>query len=151
MSIENRKARHDYELIDRIEAGLELNGSEVKSLRAGKGSLQEAYCFFKKEELFIKNMHIATYQNKGFIETEPRRLRKLLLHRKELNKWKKRVQEKGLTLVPLKLFFNKKGWAKLQVGLGKGKKQYDKRQALRKKEDLRNLARLQKQNLAYKK
>ena len=146
MTIENRKARHRYELMDRLDAGLQLSGPEVKSLREGKASLQEAYCFFRKSELFIKNMYIAPYSQRGFVEVESRRLRKLLLQRSELSKWEKKVQEKGLTIVPLQLFFSKKGWAKLQIGLGKGKKLHDKRQSLRKKEDERMLARLRKKH-----
>ena len=146
MPLENKKARHHYEILERIEAGIVLTGAEVKSLRAGQASLQEAYCFFRKGELFIKGMHIAPYAQRGFVEEDPLRVRKLLLRRTELSKWQKRVQEKGLTLLPLRLFFSAKGWAKLQIGLGKGKKLHDKRHALRKKEDERLLQRLRKQN-----
>ena len=144
MAIENRKARHHYELLDKLDAGLQLSGPEVKSLREGKASLQEAYCFFRKGELFVKNMYIAPYTHRGFVELEARRVRKLLLQRHELKKWQTKFQEKGCSIVPLRLFFTKKGWAKLQIGLGKGKKLYDKRHDLRKKEDQRMLARLHK-------
>ena len=146
MVIENRKARYNYELLDRLDAGLQLSGPEVKSLREGKGSLQEAYCFFRKSELFIKNMYIAPYSKRGFVEVDSRRLRKLLMNRHELGKWQTKAQEKGLSIVPLRLFFSEKGWAKLQIGLGKGKKLHDKRQSIRKKEDERMLARLRKRS-----
>lgn len=145
MRLENRKARHHYEILEQLAAGIQLSGAEVKSLRAGKASLQEAYCFFRKAELFVKNMYIAPYTNRGFVEIPPLRARKLLLQRKELNKWQTRTEEKGLTIIPLQLFFSKKGLAKLQIGLCRGKKLYDKRQSLREREDTRTLQRLQKQ------
>ena len=143
-AISNKKGRFHYTIMAEIVAGMVLTGAEVKSLRAGKGSLQESYCFFRKNELFIKSMYIAPYEKRGFVEVDPVRVRKLLLKQSDLQKWNKRAREKGYALVPLRLFFSKKGWAKLEIGLGKGKKKYDKRQDLRKKEDNRMLQRLKK-------
>ena len=144
MNIENRKARYLYEITDTLDVGLVLVGSEVKALRVGKASLQESYCFFKKGELFIKSFYIAPYVQADAFAPSPLRVRKLLLHRTEIKKWERRVKEKGCTVVPLKLFFTKQGLAKLQIGLAKGKKKYDKRQQIKAREDERTMARVVK-------
>lgn len=133
----NRKAHHDYEILERIEAGLVLTGSEVKSLRAGNANIAEAYVRFQGHQAWLVSAHISPYPEAGpFHNHEPRRDRKLLLHRRELQKWSKRVQERGLTAVPLTLFFDG-AWAKLEVGLARGRKLHDKRHKLKEREDRR--------------
>jgi SsrA-binding protein len=125
--IENRKARHDYHIEEVYEAGIELKGTEVKSLRAGKANLKDSFALVRNGEVFVHNMHISPYEQGNRFNHEPTRVRKLLLHKHEINKLIGAVQREGLTLVPLKLYF-KRGRAKLALALGKGKKLYDKRQ-----------------------
>lgn len=137
---ENKKARFDYEIIEKFEAGLVLTGSEVKSLREGAVNLKDSYIAFKNAEAFLQNAHISVYQASSYNNHHPERLRKLLLHRDEIHKIMGRVQEKSLACVPLKLYF-KKGRVKVEIGLGRGKKLHDKRQSLKKKEADRELAR----------
>ncbi len=139
--IRNRKATYDYHLLDRYEAGIVLKGSEVKSIRQGKASLQDAYCYFKGDELYIKNFYIAPYEQSGVFNHEPRRERKLLLHKRELRKLKQKVQERGLTIIPVRLYFNKRNYAKLEIALAKGKKKYDKREAIKRREAERAIRR----------
>ena len=126
---DNRRARYDYQIVDVVEAGLQLFGSEVKSLREGKASLGEAYAGQEDGELFLLNSHIPEYLQSGRFNHEPKRRRKLLLHRKEIDRLAQAVQRDGMTLVPLKLFFNDRGIAKLELALAKGKKVHDKREA----------------------
>jgi SsrA-binding protein len=126
VSIINRKARHEYHIGDTFEAGIVLVGTEVKSLRAGKASIQESYCKLEGSGIWIHGMHIAPYEQGNRWNVDPLRPRKLLLHRGEIFKIGRQLQEKGLTLIPLKLYFSK-GYAKLDIGLGRGKKLYDKR------------------------
>lgn len=137
---DNKKARFDYEIIDKFEAGMVLTGSEVKSLREGAVTLKDAYVSFRNGEAFLQNAHISVYRASSYNNHEPERLRKLLLHREEINKIMGRVQEKSLSCVPLKLYF-KRGRVKVEIGLGRGKKKHDKRQSLKKKESDRELAR----------
>lgn len=137
---DNKKARFDYEIIDKFEAGLVLTGSEVKSIRDGAVNLKDSYIAFRNGEAFLQNAHISVYKASSYNNHEPERLRKLLLHRDELNKISGRVQEKSLSCVPLKMYF-KKGRIKLEIGLGRGKKMHDKRQSIKKKESDRELAR----------
>jgi SsrA-binding protein len=125
--LENRKARHDYEILETFEAGLVLQGTEVKSLRAAQVDFNGTFARFQNGELFIESLYIAPYEKGGYTNHDPRRLRKLLLHRSELIKLKARVEQKGLTLVPLKIYFNEKGKAKLLLALGRGKRDYQKR------------------------
>lgn len=125
--IENRKARHDYHIEEVYEAGIELKGTEVKSLRAGKANLKDSFALVRNGEVFVHNMHISPYEQGNRFNHDPTRVRKLLLHKHEINKLIGAVQREGLTLVPLKLYF-KRGRAKLALALGKGKKLYDKRQ-----------------------
>ena len=134
----NRRAFHDYEVLERFEAGVVLVGPEVKSLRDGKGSLAEAYAAFTRGELFLVDMHIPEYPHKGYAPHEPRRPRKLLLHRRELSKLEVSVTRKGLTLVPLQLYFVR-GRAKVEIALARGRKHHDKREALRQKEARREV------------
>lgn len=139
-AISNRKARHDYHILESWEAGIVLAGPEVKSLRLGKASLQDSFARVEKGEIYLYNMHINPYSFAHHMDLPPTRTRKLLLHRSEINKLEGRVQEKGLTLVPLEVYFNKAGMAKLQLGLAKGKLAPDKRADLKKK-DLQREAR----------
>ncbi len=136
----NRRARHDYEILDTVEAGIALLGPEVKSLRDGKANLSDAYASVRRGEIFLHNCHISPYAPATRANPDPRRERKLLLHRSEIAKLDSRVRERGLTLVPLALYF-KDGRAKVELALARGKAQYDKRQALRRKEDDREARR----------
>lgn len=126
-SMENRRARHDYEILETYEAGLSLQGTEVKSLRAGQVDFTGSFARFEGEELFLENLYIAPYEKGSYTNHNPRRLRKLLLHRHELDKLRSRVEQKGLTLVPLKIYFNDRGYAKLLLGLARGKRAYQKK------------------------
>ena len=128
----NRRARYDYEILEVVEAGLSLLGPEVKSIRSGKASIAEAFAHFDGTELFLKGMHIPEYSHTGYTEHEPRRARKMLLHKKELTKLAAAVARDGLTLIPLELYF-KKGRAKIELALVRGRKRRDKRQALKEK------------------
>jgi SsrA-binding protein len=142
---DNRRARFDYHVEDTFDAGIELVGTEVKSLRLGQCSLNEAHVSTKGDELFLFNAHIPEYQQAGpHLQHEPRRIRRLLLHRREINKMLGAVQQKGYTIVPLKLFFNKHGKAKLLIGLAKGKKQHDKRETIKQRDWSREKQRLLK-------
>jgi SsrA-binding protein len=136
----NRKARHDYHIEDSLEAGLVLTGSEIKSIRAGQVNLRDSYGTVRDGELWLVNAHIAPYKQATHTNHEPKRDRKLLLHRREINRLIGKLQEKGLTLVPLKLYLSN-GRAKVEMGLARGKKQYDKRQSLRERDDRRQIDR----------
>jgi SsrA-binding protein len=137
---ENRKARHEYDILERLEVGLVLVGSEVKSLRSGRGNIAEAFVKFIGGEAFLVDCHVPHYAQAGQFNHEPRRQRKLLAKRSELDKLYDKVQTKGLTLVPLKLFF-KGAWVKVELGLARGRKMHDKRHALKAKQDKRDMAR----------
>jgi SsrA-binding protein len=137
---QNRKARHDYHIDDTYEAGLVLTGTEVKSLRAGRASLVDGFADMSDGELWLRGVHIPEYTEGTWTNHEPRRARKLLLHRQEIDRLSARVQERGLTLVPLVLYF-KDGRVKVEIGVGRGKKAYDKRQSLAKREADREAAR----------
>ena len=130
---ENRKARHDYEILETFEAGMVLTGSEVKSLRAGRANLKDSYARIDRGEAFLWNAHISPYAAASHFGHEPERARKLLLHRAEIDKLTGRVQERGLTVVPLKIYF-KNGRAKVLLGVGRGKKAYDKRESIKQRE-----------------
>ncbi len=138
---ENRKARHEYEILDTFEAGMVLRGTEVKVLRQGQISLAEAYARFKGEELFLINSNIPQYSHGNLENHEPKRWRKLLLKKKELEKLREQANVKGLTLVPLRVYFAAKGYAKCLIGVGRGRKTHDKRQVLKEK-DLKREMRL---------
>ncbi|HGY09043.1 MAG TPA: SsrA-binding protein SmpB [Oceanithermus profundus] len=126
--LENRKARHEYEILETYEAGLALKGTEVKSLRAGKVDFTGAYARFRDGELWLEDLYIAPYEKGSYSNHDPRRPRKLLLHKHELNKLRGRVEQKGLTLVPLKIYFNDRGYAKVLLALARGKRDYEKKQ-----------------------
>ena len=142
--IRNKRATFDYEIADRFSAGIQLYGTEIKSIRDGKASLVDTFCTFHNNELWVKNMHIATYFFGTYNNHDVRRDRKLLLTKRELSKLSKATKETGYTIVPTKLFINEKGLAKIEIGLAKGKKNYDKRQSLREKEDKRIMDRAMK-------
>lgn len=137
IQIKNRRASFDYEFIETFQAGIVLTGTEIKSIRAGKASLVESYCYFVGNELYVKNMHVAEYWWGSWGQHDPRRDRKLLLRRKELLKLRRSVKEKGLTIVAVRLYIADNGYAKLLIALAKGKKDYDKRDAIRKKDERR--------------
>jgi SsrA-binding protein len=140
---ENRKAWHNYFIDEKMEAGIVLTGTEVKSLRDGKANLQDAYAIFSRGELFLLNAHIGAYAMGNRQNHEPLRTRKLLLHHEELNKLRGRVEIKGNSLIPLKLYF-KKGLVKVELGLGRGKKMHDKRESTKDREAKRSLEMLRK-------
>jgi SsrA-binding protein len=144
INIKNKKAGFEYEILDRFDAGMMLTGSEIKSIREGGGSINEAYCFLRDGELFVKNLNIPEYSHGTYANHDPLRLRKLLLRKKELKKIDARIREKGLTIVPIRLFISDRGFAKLEVGIGKGKKSFDKRESLKQKENKRELDRVMK-------
>lgn len=143
--IVNRKAKFEYHFLQEFTAGIMLTGTEVKSLRAGNGNLSDAYCLFKDGGLYIKSMYIGEYDHGNIHNHEPRRDRKLLLKKNELYKLERRVKEKGLTIVPYKVFFSERGLAKLQVILGQGKKAYDKRDSIKERDMKRDMDRIKKQ------
>jgi SsrA-binding protein len=139
--IKNKPATFEYHIEDRLTAGIVLLGSEIKSIRNGKVSFNDSYCYFRDGELWIKSLYIAEYVNAGYAGHHPTRERKLLLQKRELRKWAQKVKEKGYTLVPLALFINEQGYAKMEIGLGKGKKLHDKRDSIRAREVDRQLQR----------
>lgn len=141
ISIKNKKAYFDYEILDKYVAGIKLLGTEIKSIRESKASIKEAYCYVNNSEVFVKNMHIAEYSNGGYVNHDPYRERKLLLNKKEIEKIEKKLKDNGITLVPLFLFLSDKGLAKLEIGIAKGKKNYDKRESLKQKDMKRNIER----------
>ncbi len=132
----NRKARHDYDVLETVEAGLVLSGTEVKSLRSGQCSLQESFAMLREGEATLRGMHIAPYQQGSIHNVDPDRDRRLLLHRQEIVRLGSKLQEQGLTLVPLRLYFDR-GLAKVELGLAKGRKSYDKRRKLREDDERR--------------
>ncbi len=140
--IKNRPATFEYAIEDRLKAGLVLTGSEIKSVRLSRVSFNDSYCFFNDDgELWVKSLHIAEYVNAGYAGHAPVRDRKLLLTKKELTKWQNKVKEKGFTIVPLSIFINDKGYAKMEIGLGKGKKLHDKRESIKSRDVEREMKR----------
>jgi len=144
INIVNRRARFEYEISEEFEAGIVLQGTEIKSLRSSKASIAESFCQMKDGELWLINMMIDPYLMGSFYNHATKRDRKLLLHKRELSRIEKKVQNVGFTIIPLKLYINDKGYAKVRIGIARGKKLYDKRQTIKKRESDRNLARLQK-------
>ncbi len=140
-SIVNKKARFEFEILETLESGIMLLGSEVKSLRQGQGSIAESFIRIKKSEAYIIKSFIAPYEQAGQQNHDPNRDRKLLLHRREIDRLMGKVQEKGLTIIPLKLYFNDRGYAKIQIALAKGKSRHDKREKIRKRDMDRQVAR----------
>ncbi len=142
INIKNKRATFDYELVETFTAGIVLTGTEIKSIRLGKASLVDTYCFFERAELWVRNMHIAEYFYGTYNNHSARRDRKLLLNKNELRKLSRLTKETGFTIIPIRLFINEKGLAKVVIAVARGKKQYDKRQSLREKEDKRSMDRM---------
>ena len=141
VNIRNKKARFEYHLMDVYVAGMQLTGTEIKSIRKSKASIMEAYCIYDRNEVWIRNMHITEYDNASFYNHRPRTDRKLLLNKKEIREIAKFLSVKGNTLIPLKLFISDKGWAKLEIATAQGKKLHDKRQDMKEKDDKREMDR----------
>lgn len=137
----NRKAFHDYFIEDKFEAGIVLQGTEVKSLRDGRVNLQDSYASVRDTEIFLHNCHISPYSHGNIMNHDPTRVRKLLLHKTEINKLMGKTQQKGLTLIPLRIYFSKRGHAKVELGLAKGKKLYDRRESIKAREAGREVER----------
>jgi SsrA-binding protein len=142
VNIKNKSAWHEYELLDKFEAGMVLKGTEIKSIREGKVNLKDGYCSFNKNELYVFNIHISPYKQGSFYNHDSNRQRKLLLKKNELEKLLKKISEKGLTLIPTRLFISSRGFAKLEIALAKGKKLHDKRESIKEKDVKRDLERL---------
>ena len=138
-AIKNKKAGFEFQLLESYTAGIQLTGTEIKSIRAAKANLSDSYCIFENGELWVKNMHISEYKEGSYNNVEPKRQRKLLLTKKELHKLLQKVKVKGLTIIPVKLFINERGYAKLEISLARGKKFHDKRQDLKLKEARREM------------
>jgi SsrA-binding protein len=141
VDIKNRKAGFEFQLLEKYTAGIQLQGTEIKSIREGKCNISEGFCAFKGEELFIRNIEIQPYSAGSYYNHEPRRDRKLLLTKHELRKLQAKLKDKGLSIIPLRLFINDKGFAKLDISLAKGKKLYDKRQDIKKRDVQREIGR----------
>ncbi|MFN8152894.1 MAG: SsrA-binding protein SmpB [Bacteroidia bacterium] len=144
INITNRKAGFNYFISETWEAGIVLTGTEIKSIRQGKANLSDAYCYFKNEDLWIKNLHISEYEDGGYNNHAPKRDRKLLLHGHQLRKIQSKLKEKGVTLIPVRLYLSDRGFAKLELGLARGKKLYDKRETIKQAEAKRELGRVMK-------
>ena len=142
--IKNKKASHDYEFLEKFVAGIILSGTEIKSLRLGKATLSDSYCFFANGELFIKGMHITEYWWGNLNNHDPLRERKLLLTSRELRKIERKIKESGLTIIVIKVFINDRGLAKAEIAISKGKKEYDKRETLKRKDHTREMDRMRK-------
>lgn len=138
---QNKKARRDYQIVQVFEAGIELRGDEVKSLRAKSCSLQDSFARIENEEIYLYNLHIPNLAQSSYFKSEPKRRRKLLLHKKEIKKLMGRTSQQGLTIVPLKVYFNKKGLVKAEIALAKGRHTYDKRRKLKEKTEKREAQR----------
>jgi len=145
INIQNKKARFEYEIIEKYTAGMVLTGTEIKSIRQGKARITESFCEFNEQgELFAINLYIEEFINGNYYNHKPLNSRKLLLEKRELRKLHRKVKDVGLTIVPLRMFINEKGWAKLDIALCKGKKLHDKRQTLKDRDNKRDLSRIQK-------
>jgi len=144
VEIKNKKASHLFEIEEKFIAGIQLRGTEIKSIRKGKASLIDSYCYFRNNELWIQGMHIAEYGHGTHFNHEPKRLRKLLLNRKELRKLYRKTKEKGYTIIALRVFLSENNLAKVEIALAKGKKKYDKREEIKRKDMKRDMERLHK-------
>ena len=141
INIKNKKASFEYELINKFTAGISLKGTEIKSIRHNKANISDAYCIFIDNNLVVKNLHISEYPNGGYLNHEPKRDRILLLNKQEIQKISGKVKEKGNSIIPIRLFINDKGKAKLEIALAKGKKIYDKRESIKEKDLKREMER----------
>ncbi len=145
INIKNKRARFDYEILDKYIAGIQLVGTEIKAIREGKASLADSFCEFNdRGELFVVNMYINEYSHGTHYNHQPKRERKLLLNKKELKKLRREVEKNGMTIVPLRMFITDKGWAKLEIGLARGRKKYDKRHLLKERDIKRQLDQVRK-------
>lgn len=144
INIKNRRAKFEYEFLDTFVAGIKLAGTEIKSIREGKASIAESFCEFNNGELFVINMTVQEYSHATYFNHNPKTERKLLLKKRELHKLEKEVKNSGLTIIPLRMFINDRGLAKLEIALAKGKKLYDKRETIKERETKRNLDRIKK-------
>ncbi len=144
INIKNRKAKFEFEILDKFVAGIKLAGTEIKAIRMGKASISESFCEFSNNELFVINMTVEEYSHATHFNHDPKSARKLLMKKRELKKLEKEVKTSGLTIVPLRLFINDRGLAKLQIALAKGKKLYDKRETIKDRESKRRLDRIKK-------
>jgi len=144
ITIRNKRAAHDYEFLEKLVAGIKLLGTEIKSIRLGKASVVDAYCYFSAGELYVKGMHIAEYWWGNLNNHEPLRDRKLLLTAKELKRLERKVKDSGLTIVVIKVFINERGLAKAEIALAKGKREFDKRETIKRKDASREMDRLRK-------
>ena len=144
IKIKNKKARFEYEILDRFTSGIVLMGTEIKAIREGKASIAESFCEFSNHELFVINMTVQEYSHSGNYSHNPKSERKLLLNSRELKKLEKEVKNTGLTIIPLLLFTNDKGFAKLEIALCRGKKQYDKRESIKDRDNKKKLGRIKK-------
>ncbi|MBQ5401338.1 MAG: SsrA-binding protein SmpB [Bacteroidales bacterium] len=142
VEIKNRRASFDYEFVERFTAGIVLSGTEIKSIRAGKASLVDSYCYFVGNELFVRNMNVAEYWWGSYNRHDPKRDRKLLLNKRELRKLQRATREKGMTIVAIKIFISEKGYAKLDIALARGKREFDKRESIKEKDMRRERERL---------
>ncbi len=144
INISNKRAVFNYFITASYEAGIMLTGTEIKSIREAKASLTDSFCYFKNDELWIKNLHISEYKEGSYNNHEPKRDRKLLLNKTELRKLQSKIKEKGTTIIPTRIYINERGYAKLEIGLARGKKTFDKRETLKKAEATREMARVRK-------
>lgn len=144
INVQNKKAGFEFEILEKFEAGILLTGSEIKAIREGGGSISEAYCVIRDGEVYVKNMNIPEYSHGAYANHEPMRQRKLLLKKKELAKIEAKIKERGFSLVPVRLFIGTRGYAKLEIGLGRGKKKFDKRESLKAKDTKREIDRVMK-------
>ena len=144
INIKNKRASFEYHLLDKYVAGLQLLGTEIKSIREGKANINDSFCSFFEDGLYIRNMHIAEYSFGSFYNHESKRDRKLLLNKKELKKLKDKGEEKGFTIVPLRIFINERGFAKIEIALAQGKKDFDKRETIKERDSKRELDRVMK-------
>ncbi len=147
INIKNKKAWHDYHFIEKFTAGMELAGTEIKSVRSGKAGLADSYCFFDNGELWVKGLHISEYSHGSYLNHDPKRNKKLLLTKRELRKLERGVKEKGCTIIALRLFIAESGYAKLEIALSRGKREYDKREDMKKRDTDRQLDRLRKKSV----
>jgi SsrA-binding protein len=144
INIRNKKASFEYEIIETFVAGMQLFGTEIKSIRSGKANIGDSFCYFSANELYVKEMHISEYKFGSYYNHDEKRERKLLLNRKELDKLDRKTKESGLTIVPLRIFLSEKGFAKMEIALCRGKKHYDKRESLKQQDHKREIDRMMK-------
>lgn len=144
INVKNKKAYFEYHILEKYVAGIALLGTEIKSIREGKVNINDSFCTFLSDGLYIRNMHISEYSHGSFYNHEAKRDRQLLLKKKELKKLKTKLDEKGLTIIPLRMFISKRGFAKLEIALAQGKKDFDKRESIKERETKRELARIMK-------